>query len=70
MIVSEKFAYSKYSPDTKLSRFVICYYFFEAKLNEINVIQSPPTSYSAFIFKLKDSDEICSGVDNNAGLEL
>ena len=64
MIASEKFVYAKYSPDTKLSRFVVCYYVFEAKLNEIKVIQSPPTGYNAFIFNLKDSYEICSGVDD------
>ena len=64
MTTSDGFAYAKYSPDVKLSRFVICYYVFEANLNEIKIIQSPPTGYSAFIFNLKDSYEICSGVDN------
>ncbi len=55
--------YSKYSPDVKLSPFLICYYSFEAKLDGIKVIQSPPTGYAAIIFNLRDSYEICSGVD-------
>ena len=64
MTTSEKFSYFKYTPDAMLSQFVLCYYFFEAKLNDTKVIQSPPTGYSAFTFNIKDPYEICSGVDN------
>ncbi len=60
---SEKLMYSKYLPDVRLSPFLICYYFFEGKFDDVKIIQSPPTGYAAMTFNFIDGYEVCSGVD-------
>ncbi len=63
MEASQKLTYLKYSPDAKLSPFLICYYFFEGNFDIENIIQSPPTGYTAITFNFLDAYEVCSGVD-------
>jgi AraC-like DNA-binding protein len=63
MKVSEKLIYSKYSPELKLSPFIICYYSLEANFDHVKIIQSPPTGYAAIAFNFIDPYEICSGTD-------
>jgi AraC-like DNA-binding protein len=63
MKVPEKLIYSKYSPDEKLSPFIICYYSLEANFDRVEIIQSPPTGYSAIAFNFIDPYEICSGIN-------
>ena len=60
---SGQLSYLKYAPDVRLSPFLICYYFFEAKFESAKIIQSPPTGYSAVTFNFKDDYKVCSGVD-------
>ena len=63
MDASQKLTYLKYSPDAKLSPFLICYYFFEGNFEIENIIQSPPTGYTAITFNFLDAYEVCSGAD-------
>lgn len=63
MEASQKLTYLKYSPDAKLSPFLICYYFFEGNFDVENIIQSPPTGYTAITFNFLDTYEVCSGTD-------
>lgn len=63
MEASGKLTYLKYSPDVKLSPFLICYYFFEGYFDVERLIQSPPTGYAAIIFNFIDAYEVCSGID-------
>ncbi|WP_276372841.1 helix-turn-helix domain-containing protein [Chryseolinea sp. H1M3-3] len=60
---SGKLTYSKYSPDVRLSPFLICYYFFEAKFDDVKIIQSPPTGYAAMTFNFISDYDVCAGVD-------
>jgi AraC-like DNA-binding protein len=64
MKTSDKIVYSKYSPDVKLSPFLVCYYFFEGNFETENIIQSPPTGFAAITFNFMDQYEVCSGVDD------
>jgi AraC-like DNA-binding protein len=61
---SEKLIYSKYSPDVKLSPFLICYYFFEGYFDTEKIIQSPPTGFAAITFNFMDNYQVCSGLGN------
>jgi AraC-like DNA-binding protein len=63
METSEKLTYLKFSPDVKLSQFIICYYFFEGNFDVEKIIQSPPTGYAAITFNFLDAYEVCAGVD-------
>jgi AraC-like DNA-binding protein len=63
MKASEKLTYSKYSPDLKLSPFLVCYYFLDANFDQAKIIQSPPTGYAAIAFNFIDPYESCSGID-------
>jgi AraC-like DNA-binding protein len=64
MNTSDNITYSKYSPDVKLSPFLICYYFFEGHFETEKIIQSPPTGFAAITFNFMDQYEVCSGVDD------
>jgi AraC-like DNA-binding protein len=61
---SEKLIYSKYSPDVKLSPFLICYYFFEGYFDTEKIIQSPPTGFAAITFNFMDNYQVFSGLGN------
>ena len=63
MEASGQLIYSKYSPDVRLSPFLVCYYFFEATFDNAKVIQSPPTGYAAITFNFIDGYQVCSGND-------
>lgn len=63
MQAPEKITYFKYSPETSISPFLVCYYLFEGNFNEPKIIQSPPTGYAALILNFVDDYSVCSGID-------